>query len=37
MNLMLITDDPAEAAKACITAYEAQTAATAKREATKRR
>ena len=37
MNLMLITDDPAEAAKACITAFEAQTAATAKREATKRR
>ena len=37
MNLMLITDDPAEAAKACITAYEAQTAATAQREAIKRR
>ena len=37
MNLMLITDDPAEAAKACITAYEAQTAATAHREASKRR
>jgi uncharacterized protein (TIGR00730 family) len=37
MNLMLITDDPAEAAKACITAFEAQTAATAKREASKRR
>jgi uncharacterized protein (TIGR00730 family) len=37
MNLMLITDDPAEAAKACITAFEAQTAATAQREATKRR
>jgi uncharacterized protein (TIGR00730 family) len=37
MNLMLITDDPAEAAKACITAYEAQTAATAQREASKRR
>ena len=37
MNLMLITDDPAEAAKACITAYEAQTAATAQREAKKRR
>ena len=36
MNLMLITDDPAEAAKACITAFEAQTAATAQRE-TKRR
>ena len=37
MNLMLITDDPAEAAKACITAYSAQTAATAQREASKRR
>ncbi|MDQ6717049.1 MAG: TIGR00730 family Rossman fold protein [Gemmatimonadota bacterium] len=37
MNLMLITDDPAEAARACITAYEAQTAATAQREAKKRR
>jgi uncharacterized protein (TIGR00730 family) len=37
MNLMLITDDPAEAAKACITAFEAQTAATAQREASKRR
>ena len=37
MNLMLITDDPAEAAKACVTAYEAQTAATAQREASKRR
>jgi uncharacterized protein (TIGR00730 family) len=37
MNLMLITDDPAEAAKACITAFDAQTAATAKREATKPR
>jgi len=37
MNLMLITDDPAEAAKACITAYQSQTAATAQREATKRR
>ena len=36
MNLMLITDDPAEAAKACITAFAAQTAATAQRE-TKRR
>ena len=37
MNLMLITDDPAEAAKACITAYEAQTVAAAQREASKRR
>jgi len=37
MNLMLITDDPAEAAKACITAFDSQTAATAQREATKRR
>ncbi len=37
MNLMLITDDPAEAAKACITAFESQTAATAQREASKRR
>ena len=36
MNLMLITDDPAEAAKACITAYEAQTAATAQRDSKKR-
>jgi uncharacterized protein (TIGR00730 family) len=37
LDLMLITDDPAEAAKAVITAYGLQSAAVAKREEVKRR
>jgi predicted Rossmann-fold nucleotide-binding protein len=37
LDLMLITDDPAEAVKAVITAYESQSAVTARREAAKPR